>query len=158
MVVDYRALNKITVKDRFSLPHPEDLIAKRHGMKRFTKLDFWSRFHQHHCHPDTIEKTAFIGPDTLYEWLVMPFGAANAPSEFMRLMLDLLVEHIEKGYYIVFIDNILIYSRTDEDHERHVKSVLDTIRKAGFRLHGSKCTFGRKSTPFLGFEINGDDP
>ena len=88
----------------------------------------------------------------------MPFGAANAPSEFMRLMGDLLVEHIDKGYYIVFIDDILIYSWTDEDHEHHVKSILDTIRKAGFRLHGSKCSFGRKSTPFLGSEINGDDP
>ena len=65
MVIDYRALNKITVKDRFPLPHPEDLIAKLHGMKYFTKLDFWSRFHQHRCHPEKIEKTAFIGPDAL---------------------------------------------------------------------------------------------
>ena len=81
MVIDYRALNKITVKDRFPLPHPEDLITRLHGMKRFTKLDFWSGFHQHRCHPDTIEKTAFIGPDVFYEWLVMPFRAANAPSE-----------------------------------------------------------------------------
>ena len=158
MCIDYRALNKITVKDRFPLPHPEDLIAKLHGMRRFTKLDFWSGFHQHRCHPDTIEKTAFIGPDALYEWLVMPFGAANAPSEFMRLMADLLIEHTDKGYCIVFIDDILIYSRNDEDHERHVKSVMDTVRKAGFRLHGLKCSFGRTSAPFLGFGVSGDDP
>ena len=98
MCIDYRALNKITIKDCFPLPHPEDLMAKLHGMKLFTKLDFTSGFHQHRLNPDSIEKTAFIGLDALYEWLVMPFGAANAPSEFMRLMMDLLHEHIEKGY------------------------------------------------------------
>lgn len=81
MAVDHRALNKITVKDRFPLPHPEDLIAKLHSMRRFTKLDFLSDFHQHRCHPDTIQKTAFIGPDALYERPVISFGAANAPSE-----------------------------------------------------------------------------
>ena len=107
MVIDYRALNKITVKDGFPLPHPEDLIAKLHGMKCFTKLDFWDGFLQHRCHLETIEKTAFIGPDALYKWLVMPFGVANAPSEFMRLMADLLFDHIDKGYCIVFIDDIL---------------------------------------------------
>ena len=67
MCIDYRALNKIAVEDRIPLPHPEDLIAKLHGMRRFMKLDFWSGSHQHHCHRDTIEKTAFIGPGALYE-------------------------------------------------------------------------------------------
>ena len=140
------------------MSHPEDLIAKLYSMKRFTKLDFWSGFYQYRCHPDTIQKTAFIGPDALYEWLVISFGAANALSEFMRLMADLLVEHIDKGCCIVFIDDIFAYSRNDEDHERHVKSVMDKIRKVGFRLHGSKCSFGRMSAPFLGFDIDGDDP
>ena len=88
----------------------------------------------------------------------MPFGAANAPSEFMRLMADLLFEHVEKGYCIVFIDDMLVFSRNAEDHERHVRAVMDTIRKAGLRLHGSKCSFGRTSAPFLGFDIDGEDP
>ena len=135
MVVDFRALDKIMVKDRFPLPHPEDLIAKLHGMKRFTKLELWSGFHQHRCHPDTIGKTASIGLDALCEWLVMPFGAENAPSEFVRPMADLLGVHIVKGYCIASIDDILVYSRNDEDHEHHV---MDTIRKAGFRLQCSK--------------------
>ena len=73
-------------------------------------------------------------------------------------MADLLFEHIDKGYCIVFIDDILIFSRSDEDHERQVRAVMDTIRKAGFRLHGTKCSFGRTSAPFLGFEIDGEDP
>ena len=88
----------------------------------------------------------------------MPFGAANAPSEFMRLMANLLVELIDDGYCIVFIDDILIYSGTNEDHERHVKSALDTSRKARFCLHSSKCSLGRKSTACLAFEINDEDP
>ena len=112
-------------------------------MKKFTKLDTWSSFHQRRCQPDTIERTAFIGPDALYEWRVMPFGAANAPSEFMSLMADLVFEHIEKGYCIVFIDDILIICRRNEDRERHVRAVVGTVGGAGFRLHGSKCSFGR---------------
>ena len=78
-------------------------------MQKFTKLDFWSGFYWHRCCPDTIEKTAFIGPDALYEWLVMPFDAANTAREFMRLMADLLSNNTDKGYCLVFIDDILIY-------------------------------------------------
>src|SRR5882757_859948 len=125
-------------------------------MRCFSKLDFFAGFHQHRNHPESIEKTAFISPDGLYEWLVMPFGAANAPSEFMRLTSDLLSKHIKNGYCIVFIDDILIFSKNYEDHERHTKAVLDTIRKAGFRLQEEKCSFGRKTAPFLGFEIGSD--
>ena len=88
----------------------------------------------------------------------MPFGAPNAPSEFMRLMADVLFEHIDKGYCIVFIDDILVFSRNAEDYEQHVRAVMDTIRKAGFSLHGSNCSFGRSSAPFLGFDINSDGP
>ena len=112
MCIDYRALNNITVKNRFPLPHPQVLITKCHGMDRFTKLDFWSDFHQHRCHRDTIEKTALISPDALYEWLVKPVGAANAPSKFMRLMADVLIEHTDKRYCMVFNDDILIYPRS----------------------------------------------
>ena len=106
------------------------------------KLDFWTGFHQHRCHQETIEKTAFIGPDELYEWLVLPLGAANAPSEFMRLMADLLFDHIDKGYCIVFIDDILVFSLTAEEHKHHVQAVMDTIGNPGFRLNEAKCSFG----------------
>ena len=88
----------------------------------------------------------------------MPFGAANAPSEFMRLMVDLLFGHINKGYCNGSTNDIPIYSRNDEDHGHHVRAVVDPIRKTGFRLHGSKCLFGRTSTPFLGLDIDGDVP
>ena len=89
----------------------------------------------------------------------MPFGAANAPSEFMLLMADLLFEHIDKGHCIIFIDDILNSSRNDEDHERRVRAaVMDTIKKAGYHLNSSKRSFGRVSALFLGFDIGGDDP
>ena len=120
-------------------------------MRRFMKLDFWSGSHQHHCHRDTIEKAAFIGPGALCGWLVTAFGAVNAPGEFMRLTADLLIEDMDT-------DNILVYSRNDEEHERHVKAAMGTIRKAGFRLHGPKCSFGRTPAPFPGFDISGGDP
>ena len=136
--------------------HPEDLIARLQGAKCFSKLDFHSGYHQHRMHPDSIEKTAFIGPDGLYEWLVMPFGLANAPSEFMRLMTDLLRKHIDDGYCIVFLDDIMIYSKDPETHEKHAQAVLDSVRREGFRLQSEKCWFGKTEAPFLGFMVNGN--
>jgi hypothetical protein len=124
MVYDYRFLNRITVKDRFPLPLPEDLLNKLQGARCFSKIDFFSSYHQHRMHPEDIEKTAFVGPDGLWEWLVMPFGLSNAPAEFMRLMYDVLKKHIAKGYCIVFLDDIMIYSKNAREHEHHVRSVF----------------------------------
>jgi hypothetical protein len=157
MVYDYRFLNRITVKDRFPLPLPEDLLNKLQGARCFSKIDFLSSYHQHRMHQDDVEKTAFVGPDGLWEWLVMPSGLSNAPAEFMRLMYDVLKKHIEKGYCIVFLDDIMIYSKNAREHEHHVRSVLDTLRKEGFRLGSEKCEFGRARTTFLGFEVDGQD-
>jgi hypothetical protein len=157
MVYDYRFLNRITVKDRFPLPLPEDLLNRLQGSRFFSKIDFFSSYHQHRMHPDDIEKTAFMGPDGLWEWLVMPFGLTNAPAEFMRLMYDVLKKHIDKGYCIVYLDDILIYSKTAQEHDRHVRAILDTLRKEGFRLGSDKCEFGRARATFLGFEVDGQD-
>jgi hypothetical protein len=157
MVYDYRFLNRITVKDRFPLPLPEDLLNKLQGSRIFSKIDFFSSYHQHRMHPEDVEKTAFVGPDGLWEWLVMPFGLSNAPAEFMRLMYDVLKKHIDKGHCIVFLDDIMIHSKNAREHEHHVRSVLDTLRKEGFRLSSDKCEFGRARTTFLGFEVDGQD-
>jgi hypothetical protein len=80
MVIDYRALNAITIKDRFPLPLPEELIDKLQGKKFFSKMDFWSGYSQNRVAPEDIEKTAFVGPDGLWEWLVIPQGIATAPA------------------------------------------------------------------------------
>jgi len=155
MVIDYRALNRQTIKDRYPLPYGEELIDRLQGAKVFSKLDFWSGFHQHRMAPQDIEKTAFVGPDGLYEWLVMPFGLANAPSEFMRVMSHLLREHIQAGYCVVFIDDILVYSKNSLHHISHLKKVLDTVQRAGYRLRPDKCHLGRKTIEFLGFSVDG---
>ena len=156
MVIDYRELNRQTVKDRYPLPHGEELIDRLQGAKVFSKLDFWSGFHQHRMDPQDIEKTAFVGPDSLYEWLVMPFGLSNAPSEFMRVMSNLLKEHINAGYCVVFIDDVLVYSTDMSQHLYHLERVLHTIQKAGYRLKPEKCSFGDRSAEFLGFAVDGE--
>ena len=154
MCIDYRALNKITIKDRFPLPHPEDLLSKLHGMHRFTKLVFWSGFHQHRCHPDTIEKNAFIGPDAFYEWLAMPFGAANAPSDFMRLMARLL-EHIDKGYCIVFIDDILIYSKMTRTMSAMLRQSWIQSARPAFTYRDPSAFLAGLPPPFLASTLAG---
>ena len=106
--------------------------------------------------PQDIEKTAFVGPDSLYEWLVMPFGLSNAPSEFMRVMSNLLKEHINAGYCVVFIDDVLVYSTDMSQHLYHLERVLHTIQKAGYRLKPEKCSFGDRSAEFLGFTVDGE--
>jgi hypothetical protein len=153
MVIDYRALNAITVKDRFPLPLPEELIDKLHGKTFFSKMDFWSGYSQNRVASEDIEKTAFVGPDGLWEWLVIPQGIATAPPWFMRMVSELLAPH--KAYCVVFIDDILIFSSTQDEHERHVRAVLDTLRKQGFRLKDKKCQFGKAESEFVGFRVDG---
>jgi hypothetical protein len=157
MIIDYCAANMITFKDQFPLPYPEDLMAKLQGMKWFSKRDFFSRYHKHCNHPDSIQKTAFISPDALYQCLVMPCGFTNAHNEFMRLIIDLLRQHIDDNNCTMIIDDILINPKNDEAESHHVETVLDTISKVGFRLQETKCTFGKMKAPLLRFGINGEN-
>jgi hypothetical protein len=154
MVINYQALNKITIKDSFPLPHPDDHIARLQGGQCFSKLDFHCGYHQHCVHQNSIEKTAFVRLTGLYESLVMPFGLANAPREFMRLMTDLLKKHINNGYFIVFMDDIMIYSKDPETHKKHGQVVLNSVRWEGFRLQRQKCQFRNAEAPFLRFMVN----
>ena len=153
MVIDYRGLNNVTVKDRFPLPLPEELIDKLQGKKFFSKLDFDAGYHQGRVASADIEKTAFIGPDGLWEWLVVPQGISTAPAWFMRMISDTLAQHTKDDYCIVFMDDIEIYSDTEEQHKQHVRLVMDTLRKNNFKLKDRKCTFGRTETEFVGFRI-----
>lgn len=151
MCVDYRGLNKITVKDRYPLPYIEDLLDKLHGGIIFTKLDLASGYHQLRIHPDDCHKTAFVTPMGFYEWKVIPFGLANAPSAFMRHMHRIL--HPHKRYAAVYLDDVLIHSRTIMEHKSHVQAVLLSIRKAGLKLNGKKCEFGMCEVTFVGFRV-----
>jgi hypothetical protein len=155
MCIDYRTLNAITIKDRFPLPFPEELIDKWQGKKVFSKLDLWAGYHHTRVAEEDVEKTAFIGPDVLWEWTVIPFGVATTPAWFMCMMSGVLDEHIRKGYCVVFLDDILIFSDSKEEHDGNVHAIMATLPSHGLRLKGKKSFFGLAEADFLGFTVSG---
>jgi hypothetical protein len=153
MCIDYRALNRITLKDRYPLPHIEELIDRLHGATIFSKLDLASGYHQMRVKESDREKTAFITPHGLYEWRVLPFGLANAPSAFMRRMHDILGKY---KFVAIYLDDILIFSQNESEHMDHVRAVLESLREAGLKAKASKCFFGVEKVEFIGFEVSKD--
>src|ERR1700730_13569835 len=149
MCIDYRGLNKITKKSRYPLPHTDDLIERLKHADYLTKLDLRSGYHQLRMADDSIDKTAFITRYGLYEFLVMPFGLCNAPSTFMRMMNDILRPLIDTCV-IVFLDDILIYSATLDQHYKDVSSVFDLLKQNKLYVKMSKCEFFKHEVQFLG--------
>ena len=152
MCVDYRGLNSITTKDRCPLPYIEDLLDKLHGAHVFTKLDLASGYHQVRVHLDDCHKTAFIGPDGFYKYKVIPFGLANVPGMFMHMMHKILDPHRRNA--IVYLDDVLIFSRILAEHKSHVEGVLQALRNTWLRLSEAKCVFGTLQMSFIGFRVN----
>jgi hypothetical protein len=138
MCIDYKALNKVTVANRYPLPRIDDLLDKMQGATLFCTLDLLSAYHQIRLTDEDIPKTAFRTPTCLYEYKVMPFGLTNAPSVFMAAMNDILSEI---GFVAVYLDDILIFSRTPEEHVMHVQAVFKKLQEHGFFLKLSKCEF-----------------
>jgi hypothetical protein len=155
MCVDYRDLNKITIKNRYPLPRIDELFDRLKGAKCFSKIDLRSGYHQVRIHPDDVPKTAFRTRYGHYEFLVLPFGLTNAPATFMHLMQSVFGPHLD-SFVIVFLDDILIYSKTNEEHEQHVRSVLELLRKHKLYAKMSKCEFFKSSISFLGHVVNSD--
>jgi hypothetical protein len=122
LCVDYRALNDATVKDMYPMPRVDEVLDALAGANIFSKLDALSGFHQIEMHKDDIEKTAFGCREGLFEFVKMPFGLVNAPATFQRAMNRVLREYIGK-FVMVYIDDIVIYSKSAEEHEGHLKSV-----------------------------------
>jgi hypothetical protein len=153
MCVDYRELNKITVKDKFLIPVIDALLDELNGAKYFTKLDFSSRYHQVRLAEEDIEKIAFHTHHGHYEFLVMPFGLMNAPSTFQSLMNEVFHAYLRK-FVLVFFDNILIYSREWTQHMEHVREMMDLLEKQQLYLMRAKCIFGQQEVQYLGHVIS----
>jgi len=154
MCVDYRMLNEVTIRDRYALPHIDDLFSRLHNARIFSKADLRAGYHQLRVKPEHVERTAFVTRYGQYQFRVLPFGLTNAPSAFMRMMNDALRPLLD-SCCVIFLDDILVYSTDAEEHRVHLRQVLDLLRK--HKLYGklSKCEFGVTETEFLGHVISG---
>ena len=152
MCIDYRALNKQTVRDQFPLPRIDSLLERLGQAKVFSKLDLASGYHHIAMEETSIQKTAFQTNRGHFEFLVMPFGLTNAPATFQRLMNKVFVGNLDK-FIAVYLDDILIFSRNLDKHWEHLRWALDQLWKAKLygRLH--KCEFLKDQVEYLGFEV-----
>ncbi|KAK1408207.1 hypothetical protein QVD17_39842 [Tagetes erecta] len=153
MCIDYRELNKVTVKNRYPLPRIDYLFDQLQGSSFYSKIDLRSGFHQLRVREEDITKTAFRTHYGHYEFAVMPFGLTNAPAVFMDLMNRLCKPYLDQ-FVIVFIDDILIYSKSKEDHTEHLRLILELLKKEQLYAKFSKCDFWIREVQFLGHVVN----
>ncbi|KAJ9505461.1 hypothetical protein QJQ45_008894 [Haematococcus lacustris] len=153
MCIDYRPLNRLTIKNKYPLPRLDTLLDRLHGAKVFSKLDLRQGYHQIRVAPEDIHKTAFRTRYGHFEFTVLPFGLCNAPATFQRLMNDVLHDLLD-DCVLVYLDDILIFSRTPQEHIAHLRRVLDLLRKHKLYAKLSKCEFGMDQTSFLGHIVS----
>ncbi|GJZ71824.1 putative reverse transcriptase domain-containing protein [Tanacetum coccineum] len=142
MFIDYRELNKLTIKNRYPLPRINDLFDQLQGARYFSKIDLRSGYHQLRVHEDDIPKTVFRTRYGHFEFTVMPFGLTNAPAVFMKLMNRVCKPYLDK-FVIIFIDDILVYSKSKDEHEVHLRLVLELLKKEELYAKFSKCYYRR---------------
>jgi hypothetical protein len=153
MCVDYRPLNEVTIKNKYPLPRIDILFDQLTGARVFSKIDLRSGYHQIRIRPEDIPKTAFTTRYGLFEYLVMSFGLTNAPAHFMYLMNSVFMPELDK-FVVVFIDDILIYSKNEEEHAQHLRIVLTRLREHQLYAKFSKCAFWLEEIQFLGHVLS----
>jgi hypothetical protein len=153
LCIDYRPLNVVTIKNKYPLPRIDVLFDQLVGAKVFSKIDLRSGYHQIKIRASDIPKTAFSTRYGLYEYLVMSFGLTNAPAYFMYLMNSVFMLELDK-FEVVFIDDILVYSKNEEEHAGHLHVVLQRLRAHRLYAKLSKYEFWLKEIKFLGHTIS----
>src|SRR6187401_609663 len=148
MVVDYRPVNLVTIKNKYPLPRISDLYDQLAGSSVFSKMDLRLGYHQIKIRNGDIPKTAFVTRYGHYEYTVMSFGLTNAPATFSRLMNSIFMEYLDK-FVVVYLDDILIFSKNKEDHAEHLRLVLEKLREHQLYAKFSKCEFWLKEVRFL---------
>jgi hypothetical protein len=149
LCVDYRALNEVTIKNKYPLPRIDDLFDQLKGAKYFSKIDLRSGYFQLKIRESDIPKTAFVTRYGQFEFTVMSFGLTNAPAYFMNLMNKIFMDELDK-FVVVFIDDILVYSKSIQEHEQHLRVVLEKLRVHRLYAKFSKCEFWLERVAFLG--------
>jgi hypothetical protein len=152
LCMDYHALNEVTVKNKYLLPRIDDLFDQLCGACVFSKFNLRSGYHQLKIWECDILKTAFVSRYGLYEYTVMSFGLTNAPAYFIYLMNKVFIDYLDK-FVVVFIDDILVYSRSEEEHEEHLRLALQKLQEHRLHTKLSKCEFWMKQVAFLGHVI-----
>jgi hypothetical protein len=147
MCVDYRFLNKVTIKNKYPIPRIDDLFDHLKGACVFSKIDLRSGYHQLKIRASDIPKTTFTRRYGIYEYTVMSFGLTNAPTYFMYLMNKVFMEYLDK-FVVVFIDDILIFSKNEEEHAEHLRLILQKLREHKLYAKRSKCNFWLKKSIF----------
>lgn len=148
---DYRVLNSITKRDNYPIPHLHDCSSQLHGKTVFSKVDLLRAYHQVPVAPADVPKTAVLTPAGLFEYLYMPFGLRNAPSTFQRYM-DTIFR--EMNCVFVYIDDILVFSKNPEEHERHLRQVFQILKENALRVKLEKCVFFAGELDFLGYRVS----
>lgn len=155
LVIDYRGLNKVTVKDSYPLPRIDDLMNRLHGARIFTALDLTSGYHQVPLSSNSASFSAFRTRYGSFEFTVMPFGLCNAPSTFMRVMNNVLGDFVDK-FVLIYLDDVLIFSKSLEEHRQHVRLVLERLKEHGLICKPSKCSFAKPEIDYLGHHITSE--
>ncbi|KAL9976989.1 hypothetical protein ACROYT_G014344 [Oculina patagonica] len=153
--VDFRRINKVTKKDSFPMPLVADTLDALSGTQYFTTLDLKSGYWQIELHPSAQEKSAFVTHNGLYEFLVMPFGLTNSGASFQRLMGHIL-RGLEYRFALIYIDDIIIFSKSVEEHLAHLEEVFRRLREANVKLNPKKCSFVKQRVEYLGHVVTPD--